>query len=209
MRRKLTRERDQLKPSGPSPWERLLTIPRHSEGEHTTEMTDSFAPLESTPSRERAEALCLQCVRLAILHHMVLREGGAYVSISGGILDPEKVAWARGHMSMGDAWPAWRTALDVALKNLSVHLWGPKPPDAEFAELFARTPARELHERIANEVHASCQDCADFFDGCEAWPAGKPFACTRYSRLPDVMPGTCGQRFPETRHRTERPAERG
>jgi len=74
--------------------------------------------------------------------------------------------------------------------------------------IFRRFPDFGKERRRPFEVHASCYNCADFYDGCEAWPAGKPLACGRYNRLPDVMPGTCGQRFPMTRHRTERPAER-
>lgn len=74
--------------------------------------------------------------------------------------------------------------------------------------VFRRFPdfGRELRRPF--EVHATCFDCAEFYDGCHAWPASKPFACGAYTRLPDVMPGTCGQKFPETRHRTARPAER-
>jgi hypothetical protein len=49
------------------------------------------------------------------------------------------------------------------------------------------------------EVHESCYDCVEFYDGCNAWPASKEFACTDYHQLPDVMPGTCGQVFPPSR----------
>jgi len=49
------------------------------------------------------------------------------------------------------------------------------------------------------EVHENCCDCAEFYDGCNAWPASKPWGCTDYLRLPDVMPGTCGQVFPPSR----------
>ena len=74
---------------------------------------------------------------------------------------------------------------------------------------FRRFPDFGKELRRPFEVHASGYNCADFYDGCEAWPASKPLACGRYNRLPDVMPGTCGQQFPETRRRNERPAERG
>jgi len=74
---------------------------------------------------------------------------------------------------------------------------------------FRRFPDFGKELRRPFEVHASCYNCAEFYDGCEAWPASKSFACRQYNRLPDVMPGTCGQQFPETRHRNERPAERG
>jgi len=46
-------------------------------------------------------------------------------------------------------------------------------------------------------VHDSCYDCAAFYDGCEGWRAAKEFHCGHYQRLPDVMPGTCGQPWPE------------
>ncbi len=74
---------------------------------------------------------------------------------------------------------------------------------------FKRFPDFRKELRRPFEVHAICYDCAEFYDGCEAWPAGKPLACSRYNRLPDVLPGTCGQKFPETRRRAERPAEQG
>ena len=45
-------------------------------------------------------------------------------------------------------------------------------------------------------VHAACYDCVEFYDGCDAWPEGKPFSCADYYQLPDVMPGTSGQVFP-------------
>ena len=47
-------------------------------------------------------------------------------------------------------------------------------------------------------VHERCYDCAEFYDGCKAWPEDKAFSCGQYNPLPDVMPGTCGQVFPET-----------
>lgn len=46
------------------------------------------------------------------------------------------------------------------------------------------------------EVHENCYDCVEFYDGCNAWLASKEFHCADYNRLPDVMPGTCGQVFP-------------
>jgi hypothetical protein len=49
------------------------------------------------------------------------------------------------------------------------------------------------------EVHENCYDCAEFYDGCNAWPENKPFDCVDYYPLPDVMPGTCGQVFPPSR----------
>jgi len=48
------------------------------------------------------------------------------------------------------------------------------------------------------DVHENCYDCAGFYDGCTAWPAAQDFTCGKFNRLPDVMPGTCGQRFPAT-----------
>lgn len=47
-------------------------------------------------------------------------------------------------------------------------------------------------------VHETCYDCAEFYDGCGAWPTEKTFACATYNRLPDVLPGSCGQIFPES-----------
>ncbi len=44
-----------------------------------------------------------------------------------------------------------------------------------------------------------CYDCAEFYDGCGAWPASKAFACGMVNRLPDVMSGTCGQMLPPSR----------
>ncbi len=48
-------------------------------------------------------------------------------------------------------------------------------------------------------VHEYCYDCAESYHGCSAWPEKRPFDCADYYRLPDVMPGTCGQVFPPSR----------
>ncbi len=48
------------------------------------------------------------------------------------------------------------------------------------------------------EVHENCYDCAGLCDGCRAWPATRDFACHTFNRLPDVTPGTRGQRFHAT-----------
>jgi hypothetical protein len=50
--------------------------------------------------------------------------------------------------------------------------------------------------RRSFELHENCLDCADFYDGCGGWRASRGFACEDFNRLPDVMPGTYGQRFP-------------
>ena len=55
---------------------------------------------------------------------------------------------------------------------------------------------RELRRPFA--VHENCYDCAGFYEGCKVWPAAREFACGVYNPLPDVLPGTCGQRFPAT-----------
>ncbi len=48
-------------------------------------------------------------------------------------------------------------------------------------------------------VAEQCYDCAEFYDGCHAWPASKPWRCADYLQRLDVMPGTCGQMFPPSR----------
>jgi hypothetical protein len=48
----------------------------------------------------------------------------------------------------------------------------------------------------AFEVHENCYNCADFYAGCTGWQVSRDFDCRRYCRLPDVLPGTSGQRFP-------------
>jgi len=48
-------------------------------------------------------------------------------------------------------------------------------------------------------VREYCYDCTEFYDGCNAWPANRAFDCADYHRLPDVMPGTCGQVVPPSR----------
>ena len=53
---------------------------------------------------------------------------------------------------------------------------------------------QELHRPF--EVHENCFDCAGFYYGCKGWRASTDFACGDFHRLPDVLPGTCGQRFP-------------
>ena len=77
--------------------------------------------------------------------------------------------------------------------------------------IFRRFPNFGKELRRPFEVHAICYDCADFYDDCRGYPADRDKGqnrpqCEKYQRLADVMPGTCGQRFPETRN--ERPAER-
>ena len=63
------------------------------------------------------------------------------------------------------------------------------------------------------EVHGACYDCCRLYDGCEAWPASRSFTCGEYSRLPDVMPGTCGAgargRRPARGRREAKPTRRG
>ena len=49
------------------------------------------------------------------------------------------------------------------------------------------------------EVHENCYDCADFYDDCKGWRASRGFACEDFNRLPNVVPGTYGQRFPASR----------
>lgn len=54
---------------------------------------------------------------------------------------------------------------------------------------------KELRRPFA--VHANCYDCAAFYEGCQGWRAAREFGCSHYQQLPDVMPGTCGQPWPE------------
>jgi len=62
---------------------------------------------------------------------------------------------------------------------------------------FQRFPDFGQELKRPFEVHESCYDCAAFYHGCSAWPAAEKFACAHYQRLPDVMPGTHGQKFPD------------
>lgn len=48
-------------------------------------------------------------------------------------------------------------------------------------------------------VAEQCFDCAEFYHDCQAWPANKPWTCGDFLRLPDVLPGTCGQPVPPSR----------
>ena len=61
---------------------------------------------------------------------------------------------------------------------------------------------RELQRPF--DVAEPCYDCAEFYEGCNAWPASTwptsgPIPCADFNRLPDVLPGTCGQVFPPSR----------
>jgi len=56
---------------------------------------------------------------------------------------------------------------------------------------------KELHRDF--EVHENCYDCGEFYDGCEGWRPSQDFDYRRYYRLPNVLPGTCGQRIPPPR----------
>jgi hypothetical protein len=49
------------------------------------------------------------------------------------------------------------------------------------------------------ELRENCYDCAEFYDGCGGWRASRDFACEGFNRLPDVIAGTYGQRFPQSR----------
>jgi hypothetical protein len=49
-------------------------------------------------------------------------------------------------------------------------------------------------------VQEYCYDCAEFYHGCNAWPANKTFDCADYYPLPDVgIDGATGQAFPPSR----------
>lgn len=58
------------------------------------------------------------------------------------------------------------------------------------------------------EVHENCYDCAEFYDGCSAWPADRAFTCATYCRLPDIMPGFDLPPWPQTKHGAPIDAER-
>ncbi len=58
---------------------------------------------------------------------------------------------------------------------------------------------KELTRRFL--VHEDCYDCAEFYHGCTGWRASRERACDGFGRLPNVMPGTCGQVFPASRRR--------
>jgi predicted nucleic acid-binding Zn ribbon protein len=62
-------------------------------------------------------------------------------------------------------------------------------------------PAMDMNgeQKRPFEVHETCYDCAEFYEGCAGWRASRVFACGNFNRLPDVLPGTCGQRFPPPR----------
>jgi len=64
--------------------------------------------------------------------------------------------------------------------------------------MFKTFPEFGKELRRPFEVHENCYDCARFYDGCEGWRASRDFECRGCNRLPDVLPGTCGQRFPAT-----------
>ncbi len=50
------------------------------------------------------------------------------------------------------------------------------------------------------EIHESCFDCADFYDGCTGWRNSKEFDCRGYYRLPNVgIDGNLRQEFPPSR----------
>jgi hypothetical protein len=62
-----------------------------------------------------------------------------------------------------------------------------------------RFPDFDKDVRRPFAVAEDCCDCAEFYAGCHARPANPPTRCRDYLRLPDVMPGTCGQVFPPPR----------
>jgi hypothetical protein len=48
-------------------------------------------------------------------------------------------------------------------------------------------------------MHENCADCVEYYHTCRTWPENRPFACADFYRLPDVLPGTTGQRVPSSR----------
>lgn len=65
------------------------------------------------------------------------------------------------------------------------------------------TAAQGFREELTRPfpAHETCYDCVDSYDGCSIWLENKPSCCTDYRRLPGVLPGTCGPRFPPSRWR--------
>lgn len=62
-----------------------------------------------------------------------------------------------------------------------------------------RFPDFDKDVRRPFAVDEQCYDCSEFYDGCNARPTNPPTRCRDYLRLPDVMPGTTGQRIPASR----------
>ncbi len=63
---------------------------------------------------------------------------------------------------------------------------------------FKRFPDFDKDVQRPFPVHEYCYDCAEFYDGCNAWPANRPFDCADFNRLPDTTPGG-GQLFAPSR----------
>jgi hypothetical protein len=82
-----------------------------------------------------------------------------------------------------------------------------KPPETARLQL-RRFPEFGAELRRPFQVHEVCFDCAEFYDGCTAWPASKSMKsadkkhlrCLDFLPLPDVLPGSpTGQVFPSSR----------
>lgn len=59
-------------------------------------------------------------------------------------------------------------------------------------------------------MHERCCDCTESYHGYAAWPAGKPFTCADFLRLPDAgINGATGQAFPPSRMQGPRKLPRG
>ena len=64
---------------------------------------------------------------------------------------------------------------------------------------FQRFPDFGKEVKRPFPVHENCYDCAEFYDGCNAWPVRKEFRCADLLKLPAVMPGEHRQVFPPSR----------
>jgi hypothetical protein len=134
------------RPTGRSPLDSLLAVSPHSETELLTEMSAFFIPPEAEPVLDPAHALCLQYVRLAILHDMALRTEGTRQPLTEGILDPQTVQAAWEYMTHrdkgGDAWDSWRSGFDEALKDVAAEQSKAAPAAGEAPPLAMKRKRR-------------------------------------------------------------------
>jgi len=109
----------------PSPWEQLRSVPSQLPqglGEQQQALSDYMFPPEHAPGLDKSLSVCLQFVRLAILHDMGLREDSAISPLTPGVLDSSEVECTYADMTAGWRNSVWPAAIDYALKAVENEL---------------------------------------------------------------------------------------
>jgi hypothetical protein len=103
------------RPPESSPWELLRSVPSQRLPEQQQAVLEYMFPPEVALGLDKSLSVCLQFVRLAILHDMALREDGAINPVTRDVLDSSEVEYTYGEMSRGWSESTWPVVIDAAL----------------------------------------------------------------------------------------------